>query len=352
MPIILAIDDKPDNLVTIKALLNHLKPECEVITALSGQAGIELAQKRKPDTIILDIIMPGMDGYETCKILKSDPVTADIPVLMLTAIRTDTPSRIKGLESGADAFFTKPIDPYELGAQVEVLLRIKHTEDKLRQEKMILMDSVDEKTRALLVNEIKLNQIIEGFTIPAFVIDKKHQITHWNKALVKLTALQSNVMKGTSDHWKVIYKEAHPLLADLVLDEADDATIDLHFKNCWQRSNLLPDALESEKAFVDRYYLDRWYYSTAVPVKDDNGNITCALQTIQDITKRKATEIELAKHRQNLEELVKERTQQLEDKNEELERMNKLFGGREFRIKELRDKVKELENQILTLTKK
>ena len=346
MPIILVIDDKPDNLVAIKAILHQMKPECEVLTALSGQEGIEIARKKNPDTIILDIIMPGLDGYETCKLLKMDPITKDIPVLMLTAIKTDTRSRIRGLEHGADAFFTKPIDPYELGAQVDVLLRIKKTEDLLRKEKKILMDSMDEKTRELLMNEVKLNQIIEGFSIPAFVIDRDHKITHWNKALEMLTAMKSESMIGGTDHWRMIYKENHPLLADLVLDQADDKTISKHFEDKWQRSSLLSESLELEKVFIDRYYLDRWYYCTAVPVKDENGNIICALQTIQDITRRKASELELEKYRKNLEDKVSERTRALEDKNEELERMNKLFSGREFRIKELRDELKELENQI------
>jgi len=352
MPIILAIDDKPDNLVAIKALLNQMKPECEVLTALSGQEGIKLAKKNKPDTIILDIIMPGMDGYETCKLLKTDPATKDIPVLMLTAIKTDTRSRIKGLEHGADAFFTKPIDPYELGAQVDVLLRIKKTEDLLRKEKKILMDSVDEKTRELLMNEVKLNQIIEGFSIPAFVIDKDHKITHWNKALEILTAMKSESMIRSTYHWKMIYKEYHPLLADLVLDQADDDTISKHFEDKWQRSSLLYEALELEKVFIDRYYLDRWYYCTAVPIKDENNNIICALQTIQDITRRKASELELERYRKNLEDKVSERTRELENKNEELERMNKLFSGREFRIKELRDQVSVLEKQLEQLNKK
>jgi len=346
MSIILAIDDKPDNLVTIKALLNQMKPECEVLTAFSGQEGIKLARKYKPDTIILDIIMPGMDGYETCKILKTDPATKDIPVLMLTAIKTDTSSRIKGLQHGADAFFAKPIDPYELGAQIDVLLRIKQTEDLLRQEKRDLLESVDEKTKALLMNEIKLNQIIEGFAIPAFVIGQDHKITHWNTALEILTLLKSKSMIGSSDHWKMIYKKPHPLLADLVLDRADDITISKYFEDKWQRSNLLYEALEMEKVFVDRYYLDRWFYCTAVPIKDKNGELICALQIVQDITKRKASELELEKYRKNLEVLVDERTKALKDKNEELEQLNKLFSGREFRIKELRDKVKELENEI------
>lgn len=349
MSIILAIDDKPDNLVTIKALLNQMKPECKVLTALSGQEGIEIARKTKPDTIILDIIMPGMDGYETCRLLKTDPATKDIPILMLTAIKTDTPSRIKGLQHGADAFFTKPIDPYELSAQVDVLLRIKQTEDLLRQEKRDLLESVDKKTKALLMNEIKLNQIIEGFAIPAFVIGKDHKITHWNTALEILTAMKSKSMIGSSDHWRIMYKKPQPLLADLVLGQAEDKIISKYFEDKWHRSSLLHEALELEKGFVDRYYLDRWYYCTAVPIKDEDGQIICALQTIQDITRRKASELELEKYRQNLEALVDERTKALKDKNEELEQMNKLFSGREFRIKELREKVRELENQVKIL---
>ncbi len=132
---ILIIDDIKDNLISIKALLLNLRPETEVLTAQSGTAGIEIAKKESPDTILLDIIMPKMDGYEVCKLLKEDEVTANIPVIMLTAVNTDIQSKIKGLEVGADAFFSKPMDPEELSAQISVMLRIKKAEDKLRHDK-------------------------------------------------------------------------------------------------------------------------------------------------------------------------------------------------------------------------
>ena len=102
MPKILVIDDKKDNLLSISAMLRALIPDCEVITALSGVEGIEKAKQELPDTILLDIVMPDMDGYKVCQKLKSEKTAKHIPVIMLTAIKTDTKSLIKGLKTGAD----------------------------------------------------------------------------------------------------------------------------------------------------------------------------------------------------------------------------------------------------------
>ena len=104
MKTILAIDDNKDNLVTISAVLREVIPGCEVITAESGEEGIQTAINDKPDVILLDIIMPKMDGYETCKLLKANKNTCHIPIILITAIKTDSDSRVKGLEIGADAF--------------------------------------------------------------------------------------------------------------------------------------------------------------------------------------------------------------------------------------------------------
>lgn len=140
MSTILVIDDKKDNLVTMKALLKNLIPGCVILTAQSGEEGLALTLAEKPDTIILDVKMPGMDGYQVCKALKSDPETGNIPVIFLTAIKTDTASKVEGLKIGADAFLTKPVDPAELEAQINAMLRIKHAEDILRKEKNMLQN--------------------------------------------------------------------------------------------------------------------------------------------------------------------------------------------------------------------
>ena len=164
---ILIVDDLKDNLVSIKALLKNYIPGCEVITALSGQEGIDIAGKEQPDTILLDIIMPEMDGYETCKKLKEDESTKHIPVIMLTAIKTYAANRVKGLNYGADAFLSKPIEESELSAQVNVMLRIKKAEDQLRAEKDVLDEKVKERTEELRKNEEKYRSLFDNINVGA-----------------------------------------------------------------------------------------------------------------------------------------------------------------------------------------
>ena len=127
---ILAIDDIKENLVAIKETIEDLMPDYLVLTAQSGKEGLKIARDEHPDTILLDIVMPEMDGYEVCKKLKEDELTRHIPIIVLTAIRIDTESKIQGLEVGADAFLSKPIDTEELIAQINVMLRIKKAEDE------------------------------------------------------------------------------------------------------------------------------------------------------------------------------------------------------------------------------
>ena len=142
---ILVIDDQSDNLIVLSTLLKDLIPDVTVITAQSGITGLEKAKTEAPDTILLDILMPGMDGFEVCRILKSEEETRNIPVIMITAMQTDSQSRIKGFKIGADAFLSKPIDEAELVAQIKVTLRIKQIEDQLRQEKSLLAEKVRKK---------------------------------------------------------------------------------------------------------------------------------------------------------------------------------------------------------------
>lgn len=159
---VLAIDDIKDNLTTITAVIKSHLPNCIVLTAMSGKEGIALAQKEQPDTILLDIVMPKMDGYEVCQKLKADPLTKHIPIVMVTALKTDSESRIKGLNLGADAFLSKPIDATELATQIRVMLRIKEAEDQLRKEKKSLEELVEAKTKGLAENEKQFRLIAEN----------------------------------------------------------------------------------------------------------------------------------------------------------------------------------------------
>ncbi|HPG40633.1 MAG TPA: response regulator [bacterium] len=146
---ILVIDDEADILEVLAALLNEFIDSCEVITASSGEKGLELAKSELPDTILLDITMPDMDGFQVCTILKKDAVTRDIPIIILTGLNTDSKSKIKALEIGADTFLAKPIREGELVAHVKAMLRIKHAEDELKKEKELLNFLVQQRTEEL-----------------------------------------------------------------------------------------------------------------------------------------------------------------------------------------------------------
>ncbi len=121
---ILIVDDDPDLVESIERLLKSKKHE--VIAAYDGDAGLEKVRSEKPDAIILDVMMPGKDGYAVCKELKSDPDCSSIPVLLLTAVVSHIPttaySMRDGMEIEAEDYIDKPVEPDELVNRVEELL--------------------------------------------------------------------------------------------------------------------------------------------------------------------------------------------------------------------------------------
>ncbi len=115
--VILAVDDAPENLDVVKGLLS---PHYTVKAAVNGQMALKIAEKQSPDLILLDIRMPGMDGYEVCRQLKADEATADIPVIFLTG-EADVTSEVSAV--GGVGYITKPIEPDALLARIEDCLK-------------------------------------------------------------------------------------------------------------------------------------------------------------------------------------------------------------------------------------
>jgi two-component system cell cycle response regulator len=126
---ILVVDDVAANVKLLEAKL--ASEYYNVITAKDGFEAIEMTEKHRPDLILLDVMMPGMDGFETCKRIKENPNVSHIPIVMVTAL-SEKADRIKGLEAGADDFITKPINDTTLFARVRSLVRIKLLLDELR----------------------------------------------------------------------------------------------------------------------------------------------------------------------------------------------------------------------------
>lgn len=135
---LLAVDDRPDNLFVIRELVCEYIPECEMVTATNGVAGLKTAFQKRPDVMLVDVQMPVMDGIEMCGHLKADDRTKDIPVILVTGHRANAELKAKGLEAGASDFILKPFDNCELVARIKVALRVKVAEDELRRQKETL----------------------------------------------------------------------------------------------------------------------------------------------------------------------------------------------------------------------
>ncbi len=126
---ILVVDDIPANVKLLEARL--IAEYFDVMTAADGYQALAICDRNQVDLILLDIMMPGMDGFEVCERLKSNPKTSHIPVVMVTAL--DQPAdRVRGLKAGADDFLTKPVNDLQLIARVKSLLRLKTLSDELR----------------------------------------------------------------------------------------------------------------------------------------------------------------------------------------------------------------------------
>lgn len=134
-PTILVVDDHPSSRMTAVALLSV--EGYEVLEAESGLKGLELVSKANPDLILLDVMMPGMDGFEVCRRLKNDEQTRLIPVVFITALN-DTRSRIMGIEAGGDDFLSKPFDRLEFSARVKSLVHQKRLNEDLDHAEQVL----------------------------------------------------------------------------------------------------------------------------------------------------------------------------------------------------------------------
>jgi putative two-component system response regulator len=145
-PTVLVVDDTPDNLSLMSGLLKDLY---RVKVANNGEKAIKIVQSGSPpDLILLDIMMPGLSGYEVCAVLKDNPATRDIPIIFLTAM-TGTDDEKKGLALGAVDFITKPVNPPIVMARVATQLQVKAAADFLKDQNVYLETEVAKRTKEL-----------------------------------------------------------------------------------------------------------------------------------------------------------------------------------------------------------
>ncbi|WP_298685208.1 response regulator [uncultured Methanomethylovorans sp.] len=154
---VLVVDDEP---AIVDLMELYLKTDYEIIRAYNGKEALEKARSEKPSVIILDVMMPDMNGYEVCKVLKTSVETQFIPIIMVTAL-SGKDEKIKGLESGADEFLSKPVNRLELVTRVKSLTRIKHLQDRILAERNYAYQCIDVAGVLMLVvdREQKINLI-------------------------------------------------------------------------------------------------------------------------------------------------------------------------------------------------
>ena len=161
----------------------------------------------------------------------------------------------------------------------ESLRRIRLLEEELRSCKAEL--------KAMEEGEKWFSRIIRALPIATFVMDSRHRIVTCNKAHEKLTGLATDEIVGTDDQWKALYSEKRPVMADLILDNAGEDEIAGYYYGKYRKSKTIEGAYEAEDFFPALGAHGKWIFFTAAPLKDADGNITGALETLQDITEQK-----------------------------------------------------------------
>jgi len=194
------------------------------------------------------------------------------------------------------------------------------------QEANRLAKEIAERKKAeekLLESQERLSQIIDGNSIPTFVLDKNHLITHWNKALARISGLSSKEAVGQDVQWKPFYPHKRPTMADLIIEQVPEKEIQRFYNGKYRRSVLLEDSYEAED-FFEWDGKAVWLFFTAALLRNRAGKIIGAIETLQDITARKEMEQKVLAHQGILEKNVQERTLQLKKTYEQLLHAEKL----------------------------
>lgn len=235
--VILIVDDNPNNLEVLSEAL--MDTGWEILVAVNGEGAIAQAEYAHPDIILLDVMMPGIDGFTTCDRLKSNPITADIPIIFMTAL-SETVDKVKGLNLGAVDYITKPFEQQEVLARVQTHLKIRHLTKQLQTQNQQLQQEVAER----LLAEAKLQSLTKD--LEQRVEERTSQLSH---ALSHLQQTQVNL----------IQREKMSALGELVAGIAHEINNPVNFI-----LGNLGHASEYTQSFIELLNLYQKYYPEPV----------------------------------------------------------------------------------------
>ncbi|KYC40875.1 hybrid sensor histidine kinase/response regulator [Scytonema hofmannii PCC 7110] len=268
---ILIVDDTPTNLEILFDLLSN--SGFTVLIAEDGESAIERAEYAPPDLILLDILMPGMDGFETCRRLKANSSTKDIPIIFMTAL-SEALDKVKGLSLGAVDYITKPLMHEEVLARIELHLRLRNLTKTLQQQNLRLEEEISERKQA----EQKIHEqaaLLDITTDAILVRGLNNEIHYWNKGAEQLygwTAVE------------VIGKNANELLYQIeTLPQLQEIKKKLTESGTWQ-GELNQVHKKGQRLIV----ASRWTL-----IRDKDGQPKSILIVNTDITEKKQLESQL-----------------------------------------------------------
>ncbi|NEO59843.1 MAG: response regulator [Moorea sp. SIO4G2] len=279
--VIVIVDDSPTNLGVMFELLSN--SGFKVLVAQDGYSALEKVNYAQPDLILLDIMMPGIDGFETCRRLKAQESTRDIPVIFMTA-RTDTLDKVKGFRLGAVDYLTKPVQQEEVRARVNTHLKIGRLQKQLQAQNFQLQKEIKQKQEA----EHKYRSIFENATEGIFQVTPKGKFITANPALASILGYQSpeQLINQVTDIGKELY---------LAPRRRDDILALIH------KEETLSE-VESEVYRKDGMVI--WISENIRAVRDNFGDLLYYEGTLSDITERKKAEDELRRARTEAELLL------------------------------------------------
>jgi PAS domain S-box-containing protein len=299
---ILAIEDNRDDLGVLKTILAEAFPGARVLTCLSGLAGIEQALAEDPDIILLDTVMPGMDGFDVCRRLKAEERLRPIPVVFLTDLTTGREARIQALEAGAEAFLSKPIEEPELTAQIRAMAKIRAAGPSQHHERERLSALVMERTRALerelaergkaeealRESKTRLQAIFDSAGVAICVADPQGWWLQVNAAFEQMTGYSAEEL------YSLPLSLTHP--DDM--GALDDRRRDLQ--------EGLRDSYRVEKRYVRKDGSILWMDLSVNAIRGEHRELLCIVVAGTDITERKRAEEALRRSESEARRLARE----------------------------------------------
>jgi PAS domain S-box-containing protein len=282
---ILVVDDERLNRELIRVML---APDgFEVIMAASGEEAMTTLAANAPDLIILDVMMPGIDGYAVARAVKENPATQNIPVIMVTALG-DREARMRGLDAGAEDFLNKPVDRAELRARVRNLLRLKaygdyygkYSETLERQVRARTLDlaerskRLEEQTTALLRSEERTNYALGGARMGVWELDVGTWRITWSDTMASVFGLESrDAPSGITAFLALVHDDDRQAVADALADALHEGTdFAMEFRVLWPDGSV------------------RWLAGRARMMRDAANNPVRLLGVTADIGERKSLE--------------------------------------------------------------